>query len=313
MEAIMSQLNISLPGLELKNPIMPASGTFGFGDMYHDLYDYNTLGAIVLKSTTLKARIGNEDPKFAPVEHGALNAVGLKNPGVDVIVKEKLPSLKKYNSPIVASVAGETEEEFVEVARRLVASDVPSALEINVSCPNVKEGGLTFGTDPEAVKRITENVKAVVDVPIYVKLTPNVTDITEIAKAVEEGGADGITLINTLLGMGFDIYSRKPVLGNVMGGLSGEYVFPVAVRMVYQVSQIVDIPIIGVGGVKSVDDIIQMFYAGASAVQIGTATYKNPIVMNQLIAKLPSRLADLGISSLEALIQEVKEDKKNGS
>lgn len=308
----MSQLNVVLPGLELKNPIMPASGTFGFGDMYHDLYDYDKLGAIVLKSTTLNPRVGNEDPKFHPLEHGALNAVGLKNPGVDAIVEEKLPPLAKYKSPIIASVAGETEEEFVEVAKRLSTSDVISALEINVSCPNVKEGGLTFGTVPESVKRITENVKKVVNVPIYIKLTPNVTDITQIAKAAEEGGADGISLINTVLGMGFDVHTRKPVLGNTTGGLSGEYVFPLAVRMVYQVAQTVNIPIIGIGGIKSADDVIQMFYAGASAVQIGTATYKNPIVMNQIIAELPNRLKELGISSLETLIQEVKASQKNG-
>lgn len=308
----MSQLNVVLPGLELKNPIMPASGTFGFGDMYHDLYDYNKLGAIVLKSTTLHSREGNEDPKFHPLEHGALNAVGLKNPGVDRIVEEKLPPLAKYSSPIIASVAGETEEEFVEVAKRLCTSDVISALEINVSCPNVKEGGLTFGTVPESVKRITENVKKVANVPIYIKLTPNVTDITQIAKAAEEGGADGISLINTVLGMGFDVYTRKPVLGNTTGGLSGEYVFPLAVRMVYQVAQTVNIPIIGIGGIKSADDVIQMFYAGASAVQIGTATYKNPIVMNQIIAELPERLKECGIASLEELIEEVKVSRKNG-
>lgn len=305
----MNKLAVSLPGLELKNPIMPASGTFGFGDMYHDLYDYNKLGAIVLKSTTLKARQGNEDPKFHPLKHGALNAVGLKNPGVDVIVEEKLPPLVKYHSPIIASVAGETEEEFVEVAKRLCTSEVISALEINVSCPNVKEGGLTFGTQPESVKRITEKVKAVSNVPIYIKLTPNVTDITQIALAAQEGGADGISLINTVLGMGFDVHTRKPVLGNVTGGLSGEYVFPLAVRMVYQVAQVVDIPVIGIGGIQSADDVLQMFYAGAQAVEIGTATYKNPLVMNQIIAKLPERLDELGISSLETLIKEVKENK----
>jgi dihydroorotate dehydrogenase subfamily 1 len=308
----MSKLAVSLPGLELKNPIMPASGTFGFGDMYHDLYDYDKLGAIILKSTTLHARLGNEDPKFHPLKHGALNAVGLKNPGVDEIVKEKLPPLKKYHSPIIASVAGETEEDFTEVARRLSQSDVPSALEINVSCPNVKEGGLTFGTQPEAVKRITENVKSVTHLPIYVKLTPNVTDIVSIAQAAEAGGADGLSLINTVLGMNFDVYTRKPVLGNVTGGLSGEYVFPLAVRMVYQVTQAVDIPVIGIGGIQSTDDVIQMFYAGAQAVQIGTATYKNPIVMNQIIAQLESRLSELGIASISDLIQEVKESRANG-
>lgn len=308
----MNQLAVTLPGLELKNPIMPASGTFGFGDMYHDLYDYNTLGAIVLKSTTLHARQGNEDPKFHPMKHGAMNAVGLKNPGVDTIVAEKLPPLEKYHSPIIASVAGETEEEFTEVAKRLTQSTVPSALEINVSCPNVKEGGLTFGTQADSVKRITQNVKAVTDLPIFVKLTPNVTDVTEIAQAAEAGGADGISLINTVLGLNFDLYTRKPVLGNGMGGLSGEYVFPLAVRMVYQVSQAVSIPVIGIGGIQSAEDVIQMFYAGAAAVQIGTATYKNPVVMKQIIAELPSKLSELGISSIESLIQDVKAGRHNG-
>lgn len=308
----MNKLKVALPGLELKNPIMPASGTFGFGDMYHDLYDYNELGAIVLKSTTLHSRVGNEDPKFHPLKHGALNAVGLKNPGVDVIVEKKLPPLQKYNSPVIASVAGETEEEFVEVAKRLCTSEVVSALEINVSCPNVKKGGLTFGTQPDVINRLTKKIKEVATIPIYVKLTPNVTDITEVAKAAEDGGADGLSMINTVLGMGFDVHTRKPVLGNIMGGLSGEYVFPLAVRMVYQVAQIVDIPIIGIGGIYSVDDVIQMFYAGASAVQIGTATYKNPIVMNQLIAELPQRMDELGIQSIEELITEVRKERRNG-
>lgn len=308
----MNKLKVALPGLELKNPIMPASGTFGFGDMYHDLYDYNELGAIVLKSATLHSRVGNEDPKFHPLKHGALNAVGLKNPGVDVIVEKKLPPLQKYNSPVIASVAGETEEEFVEVAKRLCTSEVVSALEINVSCPNVKKGGLTFGTQPDVINRLTKKIKEVATIPIYVKLTPNVTDITEVAKAAEDGGADGLSMINTVLGMGFDVHTRKPVLGNIMGGLSGEYVFPLAVRMVYQVAQIVDIPIIGIGGIYSVDDVIQMFYAGASAVQIGTATYKNPIVMNQLIAELPQRMDELGIQSIEELITEVRKERRNG-
>lgn len=308
----MNKLKVALPGLELKNPIMPASGTFGFGDMYHDLYDYNELGAIVLKSATLHSRVGNEDPKFHPLKHGALNAVGLKNPGVDVIVEKKLPPLQKYNSPVIASVAGETEEEFVEVAKRLCTSEVVSALEINVSCPNVKKGGLTFGTQPDVINRLTKKIKEVATIPIYVKLTPNVTDITEVAKAAEDGGADGLSMINTVLGMGFDVHTRKPVLGNIMGGLSGEYVFPLAVRMVYQVAQTVDIPIIGIGGIYSVDDVIQMFYAGASAVQIGTATYKNPIVMNQLIAELPQRMDELGIQSIEELITEVRKEQRNG-
>lgn len=308
----MERLAVNLPGLKMKNPIMPASGTFGFGDMYHDLYDYNKLGAIVLKSTTEKSRTGNEDPKFHSIRTGALNAVGLKNPGVDKVIKEKISKLTHYQTPIIGSVAGETVEEFINVAKKLSQSNAISALEINVSCPNVKEGGLTFGTNPDMVKRITEEVKKVSDVPIYIKLTPNVTDIISIAKAAEAGGADGISLINTVLSMNFDVNTRKPVLGNIMGGLSGEGIFPIAVRMVYQVSKAVDIPIIGIGGVQSTDDVIQMLLAGASAVAIGTATYKNPLIMNQIIEELPTRMNELGIDSIESLIAEVKKERVNG-
>ena len=308
----MTRLSVSLPGLNLKNPVMPASGTFGFGDMYHDLYDYDRLGAIVLKSTTRQARIGNEDPQFHPLKHSALNAVGLKNPGVEKVVSEKLPRLRGFSTPVIGSVAGETEQEFVEVADILSGSGVLSALELNLSCPNVKEGGLTFGVDPSAVRRITEKVKQVTSLPVYVKLTPNVTDIVTIAKAAEEGGADGLSLINTVLGMNFDTKTRKPVLGNVMGGLSGESIFPVAVRMVYQVSHEVSVPIIGMGGIRSADDVIQMFLAGASAVAVGTATYHNPVVMNEIIDALPDRMADLGIESIEDLIREVKEGRRLG-
>lgn len=308
----MENLAVSLPGLNMKNPIMPASGTFGFGDMYHDLYDYNTLGAIVLKSTTKEARTGNEDPRFFLMEHGALNAVGLKNPGVDKVLSDKIPNLNQYNTPVMASVAGKTVEEFAQVARKLSESEGISALEINVSCPNVKEGGLAFGTDAKKVREITEAVKKVTTLPVYIKLSPNVTDIVAIAKAAESGGADGITLINTVLSMQFDVTTRKPVLGNVMGGLSGESVLPIAVRMVYQIAQEVDLPIIGMGGVQSTDDVLQMLLAGASAVAIGTATYRNPLIMKQIIAELPKRLNELGIPSIEFLISEVKKERNNG-
>lgn len=308
----MTQLKVSLPGLNMSNPIMPASGTFGFGELYQDLYDYNTLGALVLKSTTKQARNGNEGPRYYQTTHGALNAVGLKNPGVDAVVADKLPQLAGYATPVIGSVAGETEEEFVEVAEKLSESAVISALELNLSCPNVKEGGLTFGVDPKSVERITRKVKQSVKLPVYVKLTPNVTDIVEIAKAAEAGGADGISLINTVLSMTIDVESRKPVLGNTMGGLSGGGIFPIALRMVYQVSQGVDIPVIGIGGVQSADDVIQMLLAGASAVAVGTASYKNPLVMTDIIADLPRRMEELNISSIEELIQEVKEGRVNG-
>lgn len=307
-----TRLSVVLPGLEMKNPVMPASGTFGFGDMYHDLYDYNHLGAIVVKSTTLEARKGNNDPKFHPLASGALNAVGLKNPGVDAVIKDKLPRLQAFDTPVIGSVAGASEKEFIEVAIRLAQSGLVSALELNLSCPNVKEGGLTFGSDPQAVKQITEKVKQAVDMAVYVKLTPNVTDITKIALAAEAGGADGISLINTVLGMNFDVRTRRPVLGNITGGLSGESIFPIAVRMVYQVSRAVSIPVIGMGGIQTVDDVIQMFLAGASAVAIGTATYKNPVVMNEIIADLPDRLSELGVDSIQELIKEVKEGGTHG-
>lgn len=308
----MTQLAVSLPGLQMSNPVMPASGTFGFGELYLDLFDYNNLGAMVLKSTTKKARTGNEAPRFYSLKNGAMNAVGLKNPGVDAVVADKLPQLANYSTPVIGSVAGETEDEFVEVAEKLSQSNIISALELNLSCPNVKEGGLTFGVKPESVERITRNVKQKVEVPVYVKLTPNVTDIVEIAKAAEAGGADGISLINTVLSMKIDVVSKKPVLGNTMGGLSGEGIFPIAIRMVYQVSQAVSIPVIGMGGVQSADDVIQMLLAGASAVAVGTATYKNPLAMNEIIADLPERMRELKISSIEELIQEVKEGRVNG-
>lgn len=308
----MTQLQVSLPGLKMSNPIMPASGTFGFGELYQDLYDYNNLGAMVLKSTTKEARIGNEGPRYYALKTGALNAVGLKNPGVDAVVAYKLPQLAGYSTPVIGSVAGETEEEFVEVAKKLSESVVISALELNLSCPNVKEGGLTFGVCPKSVERITRQVKDAVKVPVYVKLTPNVTDIVSIAKAAEAGEADGLSLINTVLSMTIDISSKKPVLGNTMGGLSGEGILPIAVRMVYQVSRAVSIPVIGMGGVQSAQDVIQMLLAGASAVAVGTASYKNPLVMNQIIAELPVLMDEMGISSIEELLKEVKEGRLNG-
>ncbi|WP_208558700.1 dihydroorotate dehydrogenase [Marinilactibacillus kalidii] len=308
----MNKLAVSLPGLEMKNPIMPASGTFGFGDVYRDLYNYDKLGAIVLKTTTEEARTGNEDPKFYPLKNGVLNAVGLQNPGVDKVLSEKIPKLAQFDTPVIASVGGKTVEEFILVAKKLSESDVVKALEVNVSCPNVQEGGLTFGTDPLKVKEITEGVKRVTHLPVYIKLTPNVTDIVAIAQAAEAGGADGISMINTVLSMNFNVVTRKPVLGNVMGGLSGESVFPIALRMIYQVSQAVNLPIIGMGGVQSTDDVIQMYLAGASAVAIGTATYKNPLIMNQIISELPKRLDELGIQSIQALIDEVKKERVYG-
>lgn len=303
----MNRLAVKLPGLDLKNPIMPASGTFGFGELYMDQYDYNVLGAIIIKSTTIDARVGNANPRYHHLDTGVLNAVGLKNPGVDVIVAEKLPPLAQFDTPVIASVAGTTVEEYIEVTKKLCLSATVQALEINVSCPNVKEGGLTFGAKPESVYEITKAVKAVATVPIYIKLTPNVTNIVEIAQAAEKGGADGISMINTLLGMSIDLETKKPVLANKTGGLSGAAVKPIAIRMVYQVSRAVSIPIIGMGGISTVDDVLEMFMAGASAVAIGTANYANPMICKELIEALPGRMDELGIDTIESLIKEVKE------
>lgn len=307
----MNRLAVNLPGFELKNPIMPASGTFGFGELHLDKYDYNLLGAIVIKSTTIDARVGNANPRYHHSETGVLNAVGLKNPGVDVVVTEKLPALARFDTPVIASVAGTTIEEYCEVTKTLCQSPTVRALEINVSCPNVKEGGLTFGANPESVYDITKAVKAVATVPIYIKLTPNVTDIVAIAQAAEKAGADGISMINTVLGMSINLETRKPVLANKTGGLSGAAIKPIAIRMVYQVSRAVSIPIIGMGGISTVDDVLEMLLAGASAVAIGTANYANPMICKELIEALPKRMDELGIASIEALIKEVKEGQKD--
>lgn len=307
-----SRLAVKLPGLNLKNPIMPASGTFGFGDIPSaNKFDFNELGALVVKTTTLEARNGNPDPKIAVIDNGVLNAVGLQNPGVDIVVNEKLPALKnKYpNLPLIGSVGGATHSDYVEVAKQLCQSGLLNALELNISCPNVHEGGMAFGTDPQTAKNLTQAVKEVANIPVYVKLSPNVTDIVAIAKAVAAGGADGLTMINTLLGMKIDITTRQPVLGNVMGGFSGHSIKPIAIRIIHQVSQEVDLPIIGVGGIESCEDIIEMFLAGASAVQVGTAHFKDWLACPKLANNLPQLMDKLGIESLEQLRQEVKENK----
>lgn len=307
----MNPLRVNLPGLILKNPIMPASGTFGFGELYMDDFDYTILGAMIIKSTTSQARTGNPEPFCHQLETGMLNAIGLKNPGVEVIVNEKLPALKGFDTPIIASVAGSTTEEFVEVTKKLCQSPYVNALELNLSCPNVKEGGLTFGVDPEAVRLMTRAVKKIAAVPVYVKLTPNVTDIVEIAQAAENGGADGISMINTLLSMSIDLKTRKPILSNKTGGLSGPAIKPLAIRMIYQVSRAVGIPIIGMGGVSTADDVLEMILAGASAVAIGTAQYNNPLACKEIIEALPKRMKELGIESIEGLISKVKEGRLN--
>lgn len=299
------RLAVNLPGLKMKNPVMPASGTFGFGDVPQARkYDLNRLGAIVIKTTTPQARTGNPQPQIAVLNDGVLNSVGLTNPGVNVVAGEKIPHLKHQypDLPLVASIGGASVEDYVMVTERLAATGLVDALELNISCPNVKHGGMAFGTDPQVAENLTKAVKAASgDVPVYVKLTPNVTDIVEIAQAVEAGGADGLIMINTLLGMKINLKTRKPVLGNIMGGLSGTAIKPLAIRMIYQVSHAVNIPIIGEGGISSAEDVIEFFLAGASAVQVGSAHFHDALAMPHIIEQLPQAMARVGIGSLAEL------------
>jgi dihydroorotate dehydrogenase (NAD+) catalytic subunit len=290
----MSRLNIELPGLNLKNPIMPASGCFGFGREYSQFYDLSKLGAIMIKATTVEPRFGNPTPRVAETSSGMLNAIGLQNPGLDKVVSNELPWLSQYDVPIIANVAGSLEEDYIEVAEKISKASNVHALELNISCPNVKTGGIAFGTIPEVAKQLTRKVKEVSEVPVYVKLSPNVTNIVEMAKAVEAGGADGLTMINTLVGMRLDLKTGKPILANRTGGLSGPAIKPVALRMIYEVSQAVNIPIIGMGGIETAEDVIEFFYAGASAVAVGTANFVDPFVCPAIIDELPSLLDKLG-------------------
>lgn len=298
----MNRLAVELPGLSLKNPIMPASGCFGFGKEYGNLYDLSQLGAIMIKATTLETRFGNPTPRVAETASGMLNAIGLQNPGLDRVIAEELTRLAKYDVPIIANVAGSETEDYVKVAEEI--SKVPNvhALELNISCPNVKCGGIAFGTDPVLAGELTAAVKAVSSVPVYVKLSPNVADIKIIAKAVEAAGADGITMINTLVGMRLDRKTGKPVIANKTGGLSGPAVKPVAIRMVYEVSQAVNIPIIGMGGVSETGDVIDFLSAGASAVAVGTANFANPFICPEIIQELPKVLDELGINHISELV-----------
>lgn len=294
----MSMLNIELPGLSLKNPIMPASGCFGFGKEYAEFYDLGVLGAIMIKATTVEPRYGNLTPRVAETPGGMLNAIGLQNPGLGAVISEQLPWLEQFDVPIIANVAGSCAEDYVEVARKISTAPNVKALELNISCPNVKEGGIAFGTDPHVAAALTKAVKAVSEVPVYVKLSPNVTDIVEMAKAIEAAGADGLTMINTLIGMRFHLHNAQPILANRTGGLSGPAIKPVALRMVYDVSQAVSIPIIGMGGIETVDDVIEFMYAGASAVAIGTANFVDPFTCPRIIEELPERLSKLGFSHI---------------
>ncbi len=296
----MSRLNISLPGLNLKNPIMPASGCFAFGKEFSQFYDLSELGAIMIKAATQFARYGNETPRVAETASGMINAIGLQNPGVHHIMEHELKYLEQYDVPIIANVAGSTEEEYVYVAKHISQASNVHALELNISCPNVKEGGIQFGTVPEVAKELTRKVKAVSEVPVYVKLSPNVTNIVEMAKAIAEY-ADGITMINTLVGLRIDAKTGKPIISNVIGGLSGPAIKPVALRMVYEVSQHVDIPIIAMGGVRTAQDVIDFISVGADAVAVGTANFENPTVCKDIIDELSTLLDKLGVEHITEL------------
>ena len=302
----MNRLSVQLPGLDLKNPIIPASGCFGYGEEYAHFYDLSILGAIMVKATTLEPRLGNPTPRVAESSSGMLNAIGLQNPGLTRVLEEKLTFLAQYQVPIIANVAGSTEEDYVEVCRRITEAPNVKAIELNISCPNVKSGGIAFGTDAETAYRLTKACKKVCTVPLYVKLSPNVTDIVDIALAVERAGADGITMINTLLGMRIDVKTKRPILANKTGGLSGPAIKPIAIRMIYQVSRAVSIPIIGMGGVSSVDDVLEMIMAGASAVAIGTANFGDPMICPKIIEALPQRLDELKIDTISSLIEEIR-------
>ncbi len=290
----MSRLNSKLPGLNLKNPVMPASGCFGFGKEFSEFYDLSVLGAIMIKATTPEPRFGNPTPRVAETSAGMLNAIGLQNPGLEKVLSDELPWLAQYDVPIIANVAGSVEEDYVKVAREISKAPNVHALELNISCPNVKKGGMAFGTVPEVAKQLTKKVKDVSEVPVYVKLSPNVANIVEMAKAVEAGGADGLTMINTLVGMRLDLKTGKPILANRTGGLSGPAIKPVAIRMIYEVSQAVNLPIIGMGGIESAADVIEYFYAGASAVAVGTANFVDPYVCPTIIEELPELLDQFG-------------------
>lgn len=298
----MNRLATLLPGLSLNNPIMPASGCFGFGKEYAKLYDLSKLGAIMIKATTPEIRLGNPTPRVAETPAGMLNAIGLQNPGLKKVVENELSWLEQYEVPIIANVAGYTTEDYIAVAEAISKAPNVHALELNISCPNVKQGGITFGTDPFVAEQLTNAVKAVSSVPVYVKLSPNVTDIGEIARAVEAGGADGITMINTLLGMRLDTKTGRPVIANVTGGLSGPAIKPVALRMVYDVAKQVSIPIIGMGGIATIDDVIDFLSAGASAVAVGTANFVDPFICPKLIEQLPEKLDELGFETVTDLV-----------
>ena len=299
----MVNMKTTLCGIELDNPIIPASGTFGFGQEFHEFYDINILGSFSFKGTTREARFGNPTPRIAECPSGMLNAVGLQNPGVDHVIAHELPELRKiFHKPVMANISGFSVDEYVEVAEKLGKEEGIGWLEVNISCPNVHGGGMSFGTDPKAALEVTKAVRAVTDKPIIIKLSPNVTDIVAIAKACEDGGADGVSLINTLMGMRINPMTRKTIIANTTGGYSGPAVFPVAVRMVWQVSKAVSIPVVGMGGVSTAKDVIEMMMAGATAVEVGAANLIDPYACKNIIEDLPKVMAEYKIENLTDII-----------
>ena len=298
----MVNLAVNLAGVELKNPIIPASGTFGYGREYAELYDLNILGSFSWKGTTGEARLGNPQPRIAEMTGGMLNAVGLQNPGIDAVITNEVPNIAKiFQGPVIANVGGFSLEEYAENCRKLNDVEQVKILEVNISCPNVHAGGKNFGCDPKAAAEVTKAVKAATSKPVFMKLTPNVTDIAEIAKACEDAGADGVCLINTLLGMRIDLKSRKPIIANRTGGVSGPAVFPVALRMVWDVYEAVKIPIIGCGGVSSAEDAVEMMLAGAAAVEVGAANLKDPYACKTIVENLPGVCEKLGVTDISEL------------
>ena len=299
----MVDLSVNLSGLRLDNPIIPASGTFGYGAEFAELYDLDLLGSFSFKGTTREPRFGNPTPRIAECDAGMLNAVGLQNPGIDAVIAEELPRMRQYfHKPVIANIGGFSVEEFQECCAKIDAEEQVGLIEVNISCPNLHAGGLNFSATPEGAAAVTRAVRQVTKKPIYMKLSPNVTDIVEVARACEAEGADGISLINTLLGMRIDIHRRRPVLANKTGGVSGPAIFPVALRMVWQVAQAVKIPVIGVGGVDSAEKVVEMMMAGATAVEVGAANLVDPYICPKIIRALPGLLAGLGVERISDLI-----------
>ncbi len=299
----MGRLNVTLCGIKLDNPVIPASGTFGFGYEFADYYDINELGTFSFKGTTALPRFGNPTPRIAETPSGMLNAAGLQNPGVDRVIAEELPKMKRvFSKPVMANVSGFSVGEYVEVVEKLDGEEAVGWFEVNISCPNVHGGGMSFGTDPKAAAEVTRAVRRATKKPIILKLSPNVTDVTEIARAVESAGADGVSLINTLLGMRIDLARKRPLLANTTGGLSGPAVFPVALRMVYQTAKAVKIPVVGMGGVGRAEDVIEMMLAGATAVEVGAANLVDPYACRNIIRDLPGVMDKYGIENLQDII-----------